>query len=365
MKVLVGFFRIFVGIFFIISGFIKLNDPLGFSYKLTDYFAPDVLNLEFLNPYALVLSIFIVIFEVMVGVLLIIGYKVKFTLWSLLGMIIFFTFLTFYSAYFDKVKDCGCFGDALKITPWQSFGKDVVLTLLILLIFVGRKHLTPFFSKFANTVITFVAFILCMWYAYHVLMHLPEVDFRAYKEGVNINEGMSVPEGAPKAVFAYNWEFEENGTKKIVTTQGAYPQTSGKFIGVTTEVVQEGYIPPIHDFSIEKGDQDFTDQFLNEDKLVTIISYNLSKSEADGMEKLADVYKQATQAGYKVIGISASGDDKIAKMKSTYGLTFDFYFCDETALKTIVRSNPGIVVLNKGTIKQKLHWNDAEQIELP
>ena len=117
MKILVGFSRIFVAVLFIISGMIKLNDPVGFSFKLKDYFAPEVLNLEFLVPYALVIAIFVVIYEVLLGVMIFLGYAKKFTLWSLLLMIVFFTFLTFYSAYFNKVTDCGCFGDAIKLTP--------------------------------------------------------------------------------------------------------------------------------------------------------------------------------------------------------------------------------------------------------
>jgi len=187
MRILVGVSRIFVGIFFIISGFIKLNDPVGFSYKLSEYFGSDVLNLEFLQPIALGIAIFVVVLEIILGVLLILAFKVRSTLVLLLGMILFFTFLTFYSAYFNKVTDCGCFGDALKFTPWESFWKDVFLTVLILIITLGRKHLQPFFSKFVNVVITFLAFIACLWYGYHVLMHLPGIDYRAYKEGVNID----------------------------------------------------------------------------------------------------------------------------------------------------------------------------------
>ena len=145
MKILVGFLRIFVGIFFIISGLIKLNDPVGFSFKLQDYFAPEVLNLEFLVPFSLVIAVFVVIYEVLLGVMIIIGYAKKFTLWSLLLMIIFFTFLTFYSATTGKVTDCGCFGDALKLTPWESFYKDLVLLAMILVLFFGRKYIQPFF----------------------------------------------------------------------------------------------------------------------------------------------------------------------------------------------------------------------------
>ena len=141
MKYLVGFSRVFVGILFIISGLIKLNDPMGFSFKLQDYFAPSVLNLEFLVPYALILALLVVIFEVMLGIMLLLGYAKKFTIWSLLAMIVFFTFLTFYSAYFNKVTDCGCFGDAIKLTPWESFTKDVILLVLILILFFGKQYI--------------------------------------------------------------------------------------------------------------------------------------------------------------------------------------------------------------------------------
>ena len=131
-NILTQFSRLFVGILFIISGLIKLNDPVGFSYKLAEYFSEPVFNMPFLEPFALAIALFLVILEVILGVLLLIGYKTKFTIWSLLILIVLFTFLTFYSAYFDVVKDCGCFGDALKLTPWQSFTKDVVLLFFIL-----------------------------------------------------------------------------------------------------------------------------------------------------------------------------------------------------------------------------------------
>ncbi|NNC34033.1 MAG: DoxX family protein, partial [Croceitalea sp.] len=127
MKYLVAFSRIFVGVLFIISGLIKLNDPVGFSFKLEEYFSQGVLDLPIFMPYALAIAVIMVIIEVLLGVMLLIGFKPKFTVWSLLGMIVFFTFLTFYSAYFNKVTDCGCFGDAVKLTPWESFTKDIVL----------------------------------------------------------------------------------------------------------------------------------------------------------------------------------------------------------------------------------------------
>ena len=365
MKFLVGISRVFVGVLFIISGFIKLNDPLGFSYKLAEYFGQDVLNLPFLEPYSLMISVLVVVFEVVLGVFLLIGYKPKFTVWSLLLMIVFFTFLTFYSAYFDKVKDCGCFGDALKLTPWESFTKDVVLLFFILILFAGVKHIKPLFGKLGTTVLALLSFIASLWFGYHVLMHLPAIDFRAYHIGANIQEGMTVPEDAAKPVTEYAWKFKVNGEEKIITTNGSYPSVEGEFISVDTKEISAGYEPPIYDFSIETADENLTDYFLNRDNLIVVISYNLESMEQSGALKLKGLQDEARKNGYEIIGLSASGETAKQRIREAYGIDFDFYLCDEKALKTIVRSNPGVIELDKGTIKQKVHWNDLDDLKLP
>ena len=163
MKYLIHISRIFVGGLFIFSGLIKLNDPIGFSFKLEEYFGATVLDLPFFIPYALIIAVFVVVFEVLLGVFLLIGYKPKFTVWSLLGMIIFFTFLTFYSAYYNKVTDCGCFGDAIKLTPWESFTKDIILLVFIIVLFLGVKHIKPLLGKLGLTVISLLSFIFCFF----------------------------------------------------------------------------------------------------------------------------------------------------------------------------------------------------------
>jgi uncharacterized membrane protein YphA (DoxX/SURF4 family) len=364
MKYLVRISRIFVGVLFIISGLIKLNDPLGFSYKLQEYFSVDVLNIPFLEPYALIISVLVVVFEVVLGVFLLIGYKPKFTVWSLLGMIVFFTFLTFYSAYFDKVKDCGCFGDALKLTPWESFNKDVVLLVFILVLFFGVKYIKPVFSNLVTTVFAMLSFVLSFWLGYHVLMHLPVIDFRAYKIGKNIAEGMGIPEDAAKPVVDYYWKFKLNGEEKVITTDGSYPSVDGDFVSVDTKMIEEGYQPPVVDFSIESLDEDLTEQFLSEENLIIVVSYSLEHIEKAGAEKLKAMSDRALKKGYKVIGLTASGEDEKQRVKKLYNLNFDFYLCDEKALKTVVRSNPGILELEKGTIKQKVHWNDIDNLKL-
>lgn len=364
MKIAVNLVRVFVSVLFVLSGFVKLVDPIGFSYKLQEYAASDVLNLPFLASMSLIFAIFLVILEIVFGVMLLLGFKTTFTVWSLLVLIVFFTFLTFYSAYFNKVTDCGCFGDALPLTPWQSFTKDVALLVLILILIIGKKYINPLFSSSINFFINFAVVFLSLWIAYFGLMHLPMIDFRPYKIGANIEQSMIVPDNAPKPEFEYRWRFDVNGEEKIVKTSGDYPQVNGTFMDVKTKLIREGYKPPIHDFSIEKDGNDYTSDFLNKEKVVLVVMYNLSKVEQKGASSLTYLVDRARKKNYEIIALSASGIPDVEKFKATYGLDIDFYACDETALKTIVRSNPGILVLNKGTIEQKRHWNDLEKIKL-
>lgn len=364
MKFLVHIARFLVGALFIFSGFIKLNDPLGFSYKLQEYFAPEVLNLEFLSPYALLLSVILVITEIILGIALLLGHAKKLTLWALLAMIAFFTFLTFYSAYFNKVTDCGCFGDAIPLVPWESFAKDVILLVLILFLFWKRKYIKPAFAKAPRTIIIFISFIACMIFGYYVLMHLPWLDFRAYKEGSNITENMTVPEGAPQAVFEYDWKFNVDGKEQIVTTSGGYPSVAGEFIDYETRQVSKGYEPPVHDFTIERDDQDYTTTYLEKENVVVIVAYNLAKTETQAYYNIRATAENAIRKGYTVIGLTSSSSEVNETFVKDYKLPFDFYFTDETALKTIIRANPGVMSLNQGTILQKLHWNDASDLRL-
>jgi len=366
MRWIVQIARIIVGLLFIFSGLIKLNDPMGFAFKLQDYFDPNVLNLGFLVPYALTLAVIIVIFEVLIGIMLLLGVARRFTLWSLILMILFFTFLTFYSAYFNKVTDCGCFGDAISLTPWQSFYKDLILLFLIVILYVGRVYIQPILNKRVRAFIVFLSFVLSLSITYYVLDNLPIIDFRPYKIGANIQEGMEYPEDAEEPVYNYHWWFEVNGEEQVITTQGNYPDVDGKFLRVDTELVSLGYEPPILDFTIEKDGVDYTEQFLNTPKLVMVVAYDLdiAREKNDvGMRKLSDMAKKARLQGYEVIAVSASTEQKANSVKEEFDLPFDFYFCDETALKTIVRSVPGILVLHNGTIVDKQHWRNMRKID--
>ncbi len=364
MNILNHIARIIVGALFIFSGFIKLNDPLGFSYKLQEYFSAEVLGLEFLAPYALLIAIVLVVVEVLLGISLLLGYQKKITLWLLLVMIVFFTFLTFYSAYFNKVTDCGCFGDAIPLVPWESFAKDVILLVLIIFLMLTSTYIKPIFTKTINSIIIFLAFFGCMMFGYYVLMHLPWLDFRAYKVGSNIAENMIVPHGAPEAVFEYDWKFKIDGEEKVITTTGAFPQVEGEFLSYETRQIAEGYIPPVHDFTIERDGEDYTTEFLEKENLIVIVAYNLLNTEREGYYNIRNAAERAIRNGYTVIGLTSSGLDENTAFVTDFKLPYTFYFTDETVLKTIIRANPGIVSLDKGTILQKLHWNDAEDLNL-
>lgn len=359
------FSRLFVGILFIISGLIKLNDPLGFSYKLEEYFSEPVFNMPFFVPYSLAIALFLVILEVVLGVMLLIGYKSKLTIWLLLLLIIMFTFLTFYSAYFDVVKDCGCFGDALHLTPWQSFSKDIVLLFFILILFFNKKLIKPLFANKTQNILVFISIVLCVFMGYWVLNHLPLKDFRPYKVGTNIRMAMEIPDNAPKSVVEMVFIYKVNGVDKEFTEKDLMSLPAGAtFVDRKDKVIVQGYQPPIHDFKLELEGQDISNLILSKEKAMLVVAYDLEKANPEAMQKLDKLYKNASAKGYYVAVVTGSSNDVIESTKKKYGLNFDVLFCDATALKTIERANPSFVILNYGTIIQKVHYNDINDLNL-
>ncbi|WP_296638464.1 DoxX family protein [Polaribacter sp.] len=320
MKILVQIARVLVGGLFIFSGFVKLVDPIGSQYKFEEYFSEGVLNLEFLIPYALPFAIFLIIAEIVLGFALLVGWKVKFTVNSLKLIILFFLFLTWYSAYYNKVTDCGCFGDAIKLSPWETFWKDVILTILIFFIGFKIKFINRVFVRNNNGFVVFLSLIVSATITWYVLVNLPIIDFRAYAVGKNIPKGM--------------------------------------------EYKNDGSIPPIHDFFLEDAQNDLAPEILKMDKVLLIIMPSLEKSDFKAFPNIIETVMQAKQKGYKVYGVSASFADIIELTKKRYKLDFEFLFCDETTLKTMIRANPGIMILNKGTIVTKKNWRNIDELEL-
>ena len=320
MKIVVQLSRILVGALFIFSGFFKLVDPIGSQYKFQEYFSESVLNMEFLIPYALPFAILLIVVEIILGVMILIGYKSKLTVWSLFLLTLIFLFLTWYSAYYNKVKDCGCFGDAIKLSTWETFYKNVILIALIVLLLIKVAHIKPVFKGNVPKVITFLSLAVFLYIVQHVLTHLPLIDFRAYAIGKNISEGMVYPE--------------------------------------------DGSIPPVHDFVLEDAQADLAPELSKKEKVMLVIIYNLDKVDAKGFPAIKEMTTKAKKKGYTVYGVSASFSDELLLAKEKYNLPFDFLFCDETTLKTIIRANPGVVILNKGTVVEKKHWGDIDEIKL-
>ena len=349
MKYIVSLFRVLVGVIFIFSGLIKLNDPLGFAFKLEEYFSSAVFDLPFLKDLTLPIAIFVVMYELVLGLLLLLGHKTKFTLKHLIGITVFFGFLTFYSAYFNKVTDCGCFGDAIKLSPWQSFWKDMLLLALILVIFFNQKHLAPLFNRKKSNYALLSFLLICSAICYKSVHYLPTIDFRPYKIGTSIPQNMETPQGAPVDVFEITWIYEVNGQKKEFSNEDEPWNIAGaKFIDRRTKLVKKGYTPPIHDFTIRKGERDFTDLLLEKNKLLVVVVYDFSKSEKEGLKAVSQLQRELTTQGIECIGLSAS-----MHIPKT---SLEFYSCDGTTLKTIIRSNPGVLLLKKGTILGKWSW---------
>lgn len=320
MKILTLIARLLVAATFIFSGFVKLVDPLGSAYKFEEYFSADVLNLEFLIPYALPFSILLIIAEIMLGVMLLIGFKSKFTVWSLFLLTFIFLFLTWYSWTYDKVTDCGCFGDAIKLTPKETFYKNVVLIVLIAFLIVAVKYIKPFFGKVLLNWITLISLVAFLFITKHVLTHLPIIDFRPYAIDKNIKNGME-------------------------------------------EIAIDG-LPKVHDFYLETNDgDDLTEELLNKNKVMFVVVYDLDKSEMKGFENVKKATELALKNGYTVYGLSSSYIDDLMVVNKNLGLQFDWLFVDATVLKTIIRANPGIVTLNNATVTGKWNWIDAENFK--
>lgn len=374
MRFITQISRILVGALFIFSGLVKLNDPLGFSYKLNDYFAPDVLNLEFLQSVSLELALFIVILEVLLGLALLLGFWRTLTVWLLLLMIVFFTFLTFYSAYFNKVTDCGCFGDAIPLTPWQSFGKDVILTVLIALIFFNRQYLNPLLKARSRYLLMLGGLAACAFLGNHVLSHLPLLDFRPYAEGMSIVEGRKSAEELGLQPTTYRTVYRlrnlNDGDTREVDSETYvedkwWKKEDWEIIPEETETVvaEKGYEPPIHDFIITLEDEEITEKVLAAPAIFLVVAPKLEKTYPQAYRDLNRFVEEAALAGVPSLGLTASLPQVVAEKQRELESSFAFATMDETALKTIVRANPGILLLQHGVVVRKWHHNDLPDFE--
>ena len=365
-KIIVNLCRILVGVLFIFSGFVKADDPLGFSYKLGEYFDAFGIDKFFPDPSSIYLSMLICVFEMFVGICLLIGVFRNFASWMSLLMIVFFGFLTFYTAWFNKVTECGCFGDAIPMTAWQSFYKNVILFLLILPFFFNRRYINPIFPlRPARTVAIslLLASLLFTMYAYY---YLPPIDFRPYADGKDIKKQMEIPADAPKdsVVMTFIYKNNKTGAEKEISMDALSKMDSlGRldleknftFKDRKDKVIKEGYRPPIHDFSIQSQDSDVTKSFLAEKGYrLMIVQYDIEKSASRFQPELnklvMDLMKNTRIKIWPVSGSSVALNEKYRKENA---VPYTYYSADVTVLKTIVRSNPGLVLFHDNVVLHK------------
>ncbi|MDX2190194.1 MAG: DoxX family protein [Bacteroidota bacterium] len=348
MKILANICRILVGGLFIFSGVIKLNDPVGTQIKLTEYFEVFGEQFHIFIPYTLYLSVFVCALEVILGVAILLYYRMKLTAWPLLGLIVFFTFLTFYSAFFNKVTDCGCFGDFLKLKPWHSFWKDIVLTVLILPLFFMRNQLSAGFDNKLGDILIGITTFISICFAVYCIMFLSVWDFRAYKVGNNIPALMK-PACPP--VYQY------------IMTRGNEQKTFDKYPTDTTWQFKEMVLtnpdcasPKITDYSVWNDEGDYTQKTFEGKKLL-IVLLNTDKANTSHWPKINELIASLNGTGVEPIVITSSDRDSYEDFRHKYSIAAPYYFADAVVIKTMIRSIPGIMYLQDGTVKGKWSHN--------
>jgi hypothetical protein len=402
-----------VGTLFIFSGIIKANDPLGFSYKLEEYWVEFGIAWDWLLAIGVPLASLICILEIALGVAVLVAYRMNIVTRLLLAMMVFFTILTFASAVFGLVKTCGCFGDAIPLTPWQSFIKDVVLMVLIIIFFTYKREFKPqdeqykgiafiifpvtllsyasfkvdwnfpmyfaltvlgigFIASLANNkhspmITTLLALVGSIWLCVQSIEHLPMKDFRPYAVGKSLTEQMKLPEGAKAAIYENVFLYRNKSTGKVEEfNESSYPwdDDNFEFVDRTTSLIEKGDEAKITDFSIVAEDgYDLTEDILGDPSpIIIMICYNISEADQGHNAGIKSLIEASYENGISIIGLSASDPKLVQAYLEQASFDFPFYSTDEITLKTIVRSNPGFILLKEGTVLGKWHVNDTPDI---
>lgn len=351
MKLADKIVRWFVGMLFIFSGLVKLNDPMGTAIKMEEYFevfSSDISSIfHYLVPFALSVGLFIIILEVLLGVAVLINYRMQLTSLIILLLIVFFTFLTFYSAAFDKVTDCGCFGDAIPLNPWQSFFKDIILLILTTFLFIRRKTYQSIYANKTGNVIIGVVLGLNLAVAYYAIEHLPPIDFRPYKIGADIQASMQ-----PSENFRYKYVMEKDGE---IYDLEVYPtDTSYKFIEMV--LLNPEAEPKITDFNVWNEDGDFTEETFNGVKLLILFS-DVEKSR---YKKINEINALVDEIGNDVQSWVLTSNDEATyeNFRHEYQIALPYFYADGTVIKAMIRANPGLILMKNGIVLGKWHNND-------
>ncbi|MEA4985330.1 MAG: DoxX family protein [Paludibacter sp.] len=350
--------RLLIGLVFVFSGFVKAVDPLGTVYKIEDYLTAFDGIWGGLTFLAFPAAFLLIAVELLIGLNLVFQVKFKLSSWLAFAFMLVMTPLTLYIALYNPVTDCGCFGDALKVSNWMTFYKNVFFFILTLLLLVFQNKYNKIFLPNVEWGFITVFVVASFGFMVYNLTHLPVLDFRPYKIGVNIPDEMKVPDDAPGDVYEYKFVYEKDGARKIFSID-QLPDSSWTFVSQETKLVSEGYKPPIHDLVILTADfEDVTEEVLNyEGTSYLIVMYDLQKTSERGIEKVKAFVtnKLKEHPEVKVYALTASSSHDIQEFKTKYGLTFPFYKTDPITLKTMIRANPGVMKLVGGTVKGK--WN--------
>jgi len=351
--------RFVIGPVFIFSGFVKGVDPMGSAIKFHDYFS--AFGWDFLQPLALPFSLALSTLEFIVGISILFNLRIRAGSWGAFLFMLIFTPLTLVLALTNPVTDCGCFGDALILTNWETFFKNIILLAFIIPLFSFRKRL-PVNRKKTIEWMVLTAFLLFMLgISEYSLRHLPLLDFRPYHIGASISDGMRIPENAPQDEYKTVLVYEKNGVQKEFTLDNfPWKDSSWTFVDQNSILLKEGYKPPIHDFDLIDSDgQNYTNEILKYPGYsFLLISPNLSKAPENALEKSGELALQCTDYGIRFYACTSSPQNEIENIKNKLGLIFPVYNTDETTLKTIIRSNPGLLLIKEGVIIGKWSWHD-------
>ncbi len=347
--------RFVVGAVFVFSGFVKAVDPLGSFYKIQDYLTAFGMGSWFPEFLLLLFGIVLAAIEFCTGIFLLLGIHRKGTSKVALLLMCIMTPLTLYLAIANPVADCGCFGDAWVLTNWQTFGKNIVL--LIAAISVYKWHdlqihfITPKTEWMISMYTAFFIFVL----SFYCLWSLPVLDFRPYRIGTDIRASMEIPEGAKASVFESRFTLEKDGQRQEFTLDN-YPDSTWTFVEAHTVLKEKGYEPPIHDFSmmsVDTGD-DVTDEvLLNEGYTFLLIAHRIEEAEDSNIDLINEIYDYCVEYGYGFYALTSSPENEIELWRDKTGAEYSFCQTDDITLKTIIRSNPGLLLIENGVVLNK------------